>query len=116
MVYINFPRQWNTGTAYQGESAGEEVLMYNGSTCSDFSTANERDRCLRSAANESCVTKFPDATSAEYKQCFSDTVLGYPLYDSSSANIGYPNRIRPEMIILIACMAFLVLIVVWRVM
>jgi hypothetical protein len=115
MVYINFPRQWNTGTAYQGESAGEEVLMYNGSVCSEFSTANERDRCLRSAANESCVRQYPDATSAEYKQCYSDTVLGYPLYDSS-ANLGYPNRIRPEMIILIACMTFLVLAFVWRAM
>ena len=115
MVYINFPRQWNTGTTYQGESAGEEVLMYNGSVCSEFSIATERDRCLRSAANESCVAKFPDATSNEYKQCYSDTVVFYPLHDSS-ATIGYPNRLRPEMIILIACMAFLVLVVVWRAM
>jgi hypothetical protein len=115
MVYINFPRQWNTGTAYQGGSAGEEVLMYDGSVCGEFSTANERVRCLRSAANESCVTQFPDATSNEYKQCYSDTVLGYPLHESS-ATVGYPNRIRPEMIILIACMAFLVLLVVWRAM
>ncbi len=109
MVYVNFPQQWNTGTAYQGTLAGEEVMMANGQSCSEFSIPEERMRCLRSAANETCLKQYPDVTSDQFKKCYSNSVLGYTLRESSADASGRAQPLSTELILIIVAAVLFVL-------